>query len=162
MEKHGDLIAPANVLVAVVDVAIIYPTVGLVDAVSELPIPSEYNHPCPNEVAPVPPFATASWVPDQLALFMEFAVANDPSPETSEVVIAELIQFVPLYLRKFPLKRLETFKVAPPNEILLPNVCRAEKMLAVYVFGTVEDALKYESMDEVTLGKQLASNGPQG
>jgi hypothetical protein len=45
-----------NVLVAVVEVAVIYATVGLVEAL--IVVPLDESHPCPKVVAPVPPFAT--------------------------------------------------------------------------------------------------------
>ena len=51
------------------------------------------------EVSPVPPFPTASGVPDQLALLTVLKVAREPRPETSEVAMAALIQFVPLYFK---------------------------------------------------------------
>jgi hypothetical protein len=35
-----------------------YASVGEVEEFKVLVPPSEYNHPCPNEVAPVPPFET--------------------------------------------------------------------------------------------------------
>jgi hypothetical protein len=44
-----------RVEVAVVLVAVIYATVGLVEAL--IVVPFEFSHPCPNDVWPVPPFA---------------------------------------------------------------------------------------------------------
>ena len=46
-----------KVVEAVVEVAVKYATVGEVEA--DKVVPSELSQPCPNEVCPVPPLATA-------------------------------------------------------------------------------------------------------